>query len=633
VDTLEKPRLFVLVSLYRRQDLEAFHEELTAVASQLGPRLCLNLHLAARHFPSTWGRVSRAQPEDAGPGCLPPSKLQEWRRWYDEGRVGIVPAGYAGAYLPVLSLEEIRADVELALSNPWKSGVADCFGEAPALVLPFWPDSRLADPAAGLLSKTPLLGLGLSGGTAPRLLAISPGGRLSLPCLVLHPSARGSVHSRIADFLRGQTAAQAVVQLAWQPGQDALAELVKALAQLSAEGYPALREAAFAPDPTGSPTGATEPPTPAPLVHPHPRLTPDFRGRLLQLAAGRHGRSATQERLRSHLLASLPHDDDWRLPVEAAPEPGQRSLLANMEGEAAIIADGYEARFSAGVWQGFFQESAATGRSIRFRPGTGTGLTVHGRHLGYEVESSVSFETDHSRGLRNVLVLDCPECRIPGRIVTDHILTDHGDQLLVDVQLRYPWLEHASTVDEVQPYRFNVELPTSSRDLRVRRQHLKEEPDEVLLWEGGAAAGEAAKAARPRRPAWLERLMGCLPRRPEAFMPAPECLAERLCFGGQWIVSWEDGGRRHGLALFRLTAERASGSPMEFRLLRHADRSLVLEIFPEGRYHELPSADLRSLNHHFVVGIQPLFDSADIAEAPTEKAEKECAPFHLVRES
>jgi hypothetical protein len=629
VDTLEKPQLFVLVSLYRRQDLEAFHGELTAVAGQLGPQLCLNLHLAARHFPSTWGRVSRAQPEGGDPACLPPATLQDWRRWYDEGRIGIVPAGYAGAFLPVLGLEEIRAEVEMAVANPWKSGVADCFGEAPSLVLPFWPDSRLDNPAAGLLAKAPLLGLGLAGGAAPRLLALGHGGRVALPCLVLPPIAHGSLHARIAEFLRGQTAPQLAVQLAWHPGHDTLAELVEALVLFGSDGYRAVREANFLPEPAG----AAAPPPTAPLVHPHPRLTPDFRGRLLQLAAGRHGRSATQERLRTQLLASLPHDDDWRLPVEAAPEAGQRSLLANMEGEAAIMAEGYEARFSAGVWQGFFQEPASSGRQIRFRPETGTGLTVHGRQIGYEVESSVSFETDHSRGLRNMLVLDRPDCRIPGRMVTDYILTDHSNHLLVDVQLRYPWLEHAATVDEVLPYRFSIALPPGAGHLMIRRQHLKEEPEEIMLWEGAAVDSEAPKAMRPRWPQWLEQLWSHLPRRPQLLTPPPSCLAERHCYGGQWIVSWIAGGRREGLALFRLAAERASGSPMEFRLMQHADRSLSLEILPEGRYQELPSADLRSLNHHFVVGILPLFDDADAAEAPAEKAEKECAAFHLVRES
>lgn len=637
MDTLEKTRLFVLVSLYRRQDLPALHTELSQIAGQLGEQLCLNIHLAARHFPSTWGRVSRAQPAEPDPDCLQPDQLQDWKRWHAEGRIGIVPAGYAGACLPVLSGEEIRAEFELAVSNSWKSGIRDIFGVTPALLLPFWPDPRQLKFDGETLAQLPLLGLGLHGSAPAWLLVSGPAGRLGAPYLSLEESgARQGVHHRINEFLKHLSGPLAVIQQPYLPGQSVLAELVKNLALLAEAGWRTTRDAGFAPLEAQGPS--LDPASHAvlqPLVHPTPRLTPDFRARLQKLPEGRHGRSATQDRLRAQLLATLPHDDDWRLPIQAAPDLGNRLLIANMEGEASIMADNYEARFSAGIWQGFFQGHSAA-RQIRFRPDTGTAMVLNGRTMGYTVDNSVSFETDHSRGLRNLLSLDTPDCRIPGRMVTDYILTDHGNQLLVDVQLRYPWIEHAPVIDEVHPYRFSVALPADASDLRVRWQHLKEETEETSLWGSGPESLAGLDGDQPEtvpRQTWWQRLLAFLPRRAEAGTEPTTRLCDQRFFGHQWVITWQTRGRREGLAVHRLPAERASSSPMELCVQQEGGKGLVLDIYPEGRYLAIPSGDLRSLNHHFVVGISPIFDDADPADPPAEKAERECAPFYMVRES
>jgi hypothetical protein len=442
----------------------------------------------------------------------------------------------------------------------------------------------------------------------------------------------------IQDALRRQSAQSLAVQLVYRPGQDSLNALLEALAQLGEAGHGTIRDPLFhSPEKPASTHESHSDRCFLPLIPGQPGLTPDFRARLLKLPEGRHGRGATQDRLRHQLLTTLPHDDDWRLPVQAAPELGNRTLLANMEGEASILAEDYEARFSAGVWQGFFAAPSGNG-AIRFRPSTGTAIIAHGKTLAYSVESSVSFETDHSRGLRDMLILDTEECRIPGRMITDYVLTDHGNQLLVDVQLRYPWIEDAPTIDEVQPYCLSVDLSPDSADLRIRWRHFHDQANEALLWEGSRQSGAGSRddSGAKTNPISSTHLWKWLfrSRRGHAEAEAPKCVCERYFFGHQWTITWQTAGQRQGLAIFRLPSESTSSAPMEIRVHQeNGNRGLILDIYPEGRYRTIPSGDLRSLNHHFVVGICPIFDAEKEPEPPGDKIERECSPFFMVRES
>jgi hypothetical protein len=358
-------------------------------------------------------------------------------------------------------------------------------------------------------------------------------------------------------------------------------------------------------------------------------IGPDFRHLLHQLPEGRKGRSATQERLRTQLLACLPQDSTHRIPVQAAPELLNRSLLANMEGEATIMADGFESRFVHGHWRGLFPSGDPAAPGIRMRDPSGASLVIRGKTWPYEVESSVSFETDHARGLRNALVLKMPGSHIPGRMMMDYVLSDHSPHLLIDIQIRYPWLEDTPLIDEVHPCRLGIGLPDDCQNLVVSCQHLQEPPREYHPCDA-ADPGEGGPVPRPAT--WWQRLLE--PLRHPAGEGRPTCRWEKVFYGKRWTVSWEHRGKRQGLALLRLPGEQQASAPLEMRLNQESNgKGLTLELFPEGRYRNLPNADLRSLNHHFVLGVLPIFDPYAPIPELHDRVEKDCSPFFMIRES
>ena len=86
--------------------------------------------------------------------------------------------------------------------------------------------------------------------------------------------------------------------------------------------------------------------------------------------------------------------------------------------------------------------------------------------------------------------------------------------------------------------------------------------------------------------------------------------------------------------MFRLPSESSSSAPLELSLVQEGfGKGSILSIFPEGRYLDIPSEELRSLNHHFVLAVYPLFGENDQIIPPGQAVERECSPFYLIRES
>lgn len=670
---METSQIIAAVSVPEPARLSMLVNGLRAVFSgkERAPFVFLRLPTAA--LPSSWGSITGKFGPQAGAKLIPadsdqsggfaPQDWAELKAWVESGAVGLLPAGYAGALHAALNAEELKAELEWSAANPWRNGIKDHFEAMEALVAPFWPDP--ANPRA-LAEAASRFDAGALGVLPPRPEAAAqaadqpdatrhhvvfalrdhPGSYQALPWLALRDLESPR---QAANLIQRQLPAKAPLFVNFEPKADCsdLAYFLQGLALCAEHGCAVARQ--VCPEYLENldlihRKGDIEAGQLSPLSAGDAPAKPDFRWRLSRLGEGRRARSATQERLRTQLLAAAPGAEGQRIAVQAEPAIKQRTLLAMMQGSATIMADDFQAQFHEGSFVGFFRHHPETGAvdSIDFVPNIGTALRSGGRSAAMETESAVSFETDFTRGLRETLVLRSDLARINGRMCADFLLADRTRHLLLDCQVRYPWYAKNLILDEVRPAAFCVALPDAARG-RVE-----------LSWkrpDGATAVGRIGHPVEEKGPkpqaAILEtpffqtlRSLAGQVQRLAGHQSAPvhnntwDDHPAAVLFGNEWTLTWQADGAVHGLRLCRLPDEDKQGVGLEVRLRPDVrTKGILLDVFPEGRYRRVPSDDLRSLNHHFTVALYPIFDIAAPVPALDELVNKEVPPFFMIRES
>lgn len=632
---------------------------------------CLHLHVPTRIFPSSWGSITKNySPKDSARietdqnlDQLKPEEVEELRAWIDQGHINLLPAGFAGSLHAVLNIEEIKAETEWAIANPWRSGIKDNFGQSPDLILPFWPDPHRPHLLRETASRFSLGALGvLSAEKSLPGSSESHGGKHSGHYLVFgsrdHADElkalawlriKGDSNSRqiqqqIENRLAEDRTGDLMVQFEPKADCSDIDGFLQALAGLGHLCTPHINpqnldEIGIAHRREEILSGQL-----LPISDPTASMNPDFRWQISRLPEGRRARSATQERLRTQLLSSIPGIVPSRIGIQAEPPLKSRSLLAMMQGSATIMADDFEARFTEGKFTGFYHPTLHDENSpgIRFVPSIGMCLRSEDRTMSVETESAVSFETDYSRGLRETLVLRNEQTRIPGRIIADFMIADRSRHILLDMQIRYPWFAKTVILEEVRPVVLSIALPESTRESGVSIVWKRQDGSECITRLGYPSEVKTHGGNHPLFNLNLVKQLRALPEMMRQFgrkRPAMDHInwqeiPSTTLFGSSWTISWNEDGHTRGLQLCRLPDESAQSAPFELRLRPDMNsKDMVLEIFPEGRYRQISSDDLRSLNHHFVLGMFPFFDGESVPPAMDEMINHEVPPFFMVRES
>lgn len=150
-------------------------------------------------------------------------------------------------------------------------------------------------------------------------------------------------------------------------------------------------------------------------------------------------------------IESIPHT----LPTPAP----ERELIASMLGSATLMGDFMEAQFENGLLvqlRGTF--GGTRGMGVRV-----PSLELEHRKIYWTVESAFSFETSHSRGLRQVSVLTNELFTLAGRMVSDYVFFDDFPALVVDIRVQHPWIDKSYPIDQYTPWPLEIwQHPNSS---------------------------------------------------------------------------------------------------------------------------------------------------------------------------
>ena len=388
----------------------------------------------------------------------------------------VLPAGYAGAYHPLLSAAELERELVWSRENPWGSGLSTRFGRDLPFLLPVYPDlprerslgvySRQGFRGAGVLlaprAETPA---GARPGAAPFRLGFPASPQADPPFRVFAclPLPAVETPNELRAFLRGPLRAggpeplfllldyAAVTRAQAERGNppERLFAALRAWLEAPAQRTPLLflsLEEALGRDAEAS--GAAAPP-PAPEGLPEPPLPWDPPARALLRRVRRHRRRPGEEEegIRRLLRTLAPGAEEW----SAAPSPSRparalrrttgRAVTASMTGSAVLAGPDFDAYFRGGQLAGLHgRVSPAVARlpGLPDERQVGAHLRVGGRRLLFQLESCVSFESSSRTGLSAVLAASLPGVGEPFTLAIEYTFDDRGPGLRLDLSLRYP---------------------------------------------------------------------------------------------------------------------------------------------------------------------------------------------------
>jgi len=158
--------------------------------------------------------------------------------------------------------------------------------------------------------------------------------------------------------------------------------------------------------------------------------------------------SSIQDQLSQYAQGCALDDIPHTIPT---PNP-DRELIASMLGSATLVGDSMEAQFENGLLvqlRGTFGGTRGMGMRV-------PSMELEHRKIYWNVESAFSFETNESRGLRQVSVLSNELFTLSGRMVSDYIFFDNFPALVVDVRIQHPWIDKSYRMDQYIPWPIEI---------------------------------------------------------------------------------------------------------------------------------------------------------------------------------
>ncbi|NCN05393.1 MAG: hypothetical protein GW949_07165 [Spirochaetales bacterium] len=273
---------------------------------------------------------------------------------------------------------------------------------------------------------------------------------------------------------------------------------------------------------------------------------------------------------RSCALESLPHKNP--------PSSPDRELVASMLGSATLVGETLEATFEEGLliqMRGTF--GGTRGMGVR-----SPGMIIENRKLYWTIESAFSFETQKSRGLRQISVLTSELFTLGGRAVTDYIFYDNHPGLVVDIRIQYPWIEKSFTVERFLPW--TLEIWQYAQDRAPTVSQILPESSQPYPTQGYFKKPE-------KNSSWLSNVLGYRRNLPMAQLSIP---------GSAWDIPCQEGNLRIRRAETLLYPEMVL--PGSFFLQHHRD-TLSLTLCPTRNYSSISSTSLQGIHEHFALVI------------------------------
>jgi len=343
-----------------------------------------------------------------------------------------------------------------------------------------------------------------------------------------------------------------------------------------------------------------------------PLLNPSSRFRLLKMAETRMSRSTVSERLRSRLQMTRPEglllqksgkqeflcllkteEDSLNDFHSTRPKSSGRGMVSHMQGAASMMAETFHLDFEEGSPKTFsFKDD-----QIRFQSKISDAAGLAKKSFILEQGGAVGFETDRLRGLRQNLSLNLHQASLPGRLSTDYILSDRSLSLIVDINLRFPWIKENLVFSHLSLQAFDLEIPAY-------------EGFEGVLINWVNPQGERSSCT---------------------LNPAKnKDIYELLCSGTAWTFHWTSPqGKKLGLLIQRMPSEARLPAPFMIRYVPRK-KSLHLQMYPEGRYHHVSSMEVQGLHMHYTLAVCPIFDTEPAQVDPL--AERDFEPFYMFKE-
>jgi len=318
-----------------------------------------------------------------------------------KGTIALAPCGFSDANHDYLSLDERNQNLQWAVSNPWKTGIADLGLQKPYILLPF----------AGA-ENTSLLGndcMVLENGGEGRLLVRShfDGLPRQADVTVMAPGSRLAKSDTHFRFI--------LIGIASLRDVEPAIRSLLSIPQISVTNLIPWDELTSFGGHVESTDLIIRSRTPAQLES------------LYRMAELRQSRVRDHERMRELLLTA----EALAMPAQSVPQHTHskttRTLLASMQGDVNMHGHELDARFRSG------QLVSLSGKKIITR----SWITVNGTETALETLSAVSLESQGSRGLRQTMVLKKNATSSGFQAECDYLFVDNCPWLVLEMDVHF----------------------------------------------------------------------------------------------------------------------------------------------------------------------------------------------------
>ncbi len=280
-----------------------------------------------------------------------------------------------------------------------------------------------------------------------------------------------------------------------------------------------------------------------------------------------------------------------------------RELIASMLGNANLIGETLEAVFHDGKFQGLVGTfGAATGSGIRV-----PAMEIENRRLHWSIESAFSFETDDSRGLRQIAVLSSDLFTLQGRILSDYVFLDSYPAMIVDIRIQHPWIEKNLMIQSYLPWIMNIWTLEKNREYTIERYLNDREYYRKTIHHPEKNTCESSKKLSGffSRPSGEQERRYCLP-------------------GTHWDVPCHQGTLRIRRAESLLYPDALI--PGVF-ITSPAEQNSGLAFCPTRNYSGIPGKSLQGIQEHFALLLYDPEHEMEILTSSKDLREKVFTPW------
>ena len=496
----------------------------------------------------------------------------------------LLPMGFAGAYNSLLLPEDLENELSWCFNNPWESGFHDLFQNSPGILFPLQADllretSRETYARLDILWMLPYI----PAGSADMYCAVMYRGHhiSDLPLVIVHNKNTTTIRTSLLRCRkRGFLSAVIFASYPEFSQRRSLNGILGELSDLSARkgvqfhsmtDY--IEETMLKASSDDFESNATNklpprgdiritslPTCPASLFA---RTQFSYRRDDLNISSKNYRLSSRIENInakaleiRQRLLATASKrnaDTDLFNQTNISPEPRERTLIADMSGNAVLEDERFCANFSEGRLTGMSVDGSQvlSGKQVR------SYLNLKGEEFHFTRISAFSFESNSLRGLREISRINAPYFDTEGSLMTDYFFVDGCSHLFADVTAKYPIFMSSELINSYGLFEFPV-FEFSYRD------------------------NPAIEAKYPNGERYRTAV---LPE--ESFFPVPGNAIALCC-------------RETCLTVSIPESEKNTIGVMPIRISRFGRRYLI-SINPFGSYEALPSGELSGVQQHFTL--------------------------------